>query len=138
MPTISSDQTEKMLVLIRQTLSAYPDIHFATLFGSAATGRMTAGSDVDVSVAAMRPLNVERRGELATSLSLALGREVDLIDLQAVSGLILQQALCKGRILVNRDPELYARLIKRLWYNQSDMMPYTRRILQERNRRWIP
>jgi hypothetical protein len=67
----------------------------------------------------------------------ALGREVDLVDLQDVSGLILEQALCRSKVLKNADHLVYARLLKRLWYNQTDMMPYVKRILEQRSNRWL-
>ncbi len=98
---------------------------------------MTEQSDVDIAVASRERLSVETRGRLAVALSCALDREVDLIDLQAVSGLILEQALCTGKIVKNADHDLYAGLLKRLWYNQADMMPYCRRILEHRSRRWL-
>ena len=108
---------------ISTVLMEFPQIVFAALFGSAAKGRLTEQSDVDIAVAARERLSVETRGELAVALSSALGREVDLVDFQTVSGLILEQALCTGKIVKNADHELYARLMKRLWYNQADMMP---------------
>jgi predicted nucleotidyltransferase len=128
---------ELLVEKIIEVLEGFPQVLFSTLFGSAAKGRMTVGSDVDIAVAACEALSIESRGELASALSLGLGREVDLIDLQAVSGLILEQALCTGKIVKNADHDLYARLLKRLWYNQADMMPYYRRILEQRNSQWL-
>ncbi len=122
---------------ITEVLKGFPQVVFTTLFGSAAKGRMTEQSDVDIAVAAQEKLSAESRGQLAVALSCALEREVDLIDLQAVSGLILEQALGTGKIVKNADHDLYSRLLKRLWYNQADMMPYYRRILEQRSRRWL-
>ena len=124
-------------VLISAVLQDYANIYFVTLFGSASKGRMTEQSDVDIAVAASERLSVDTRGRLAVALSCALGKEVDLVDLQAVSGLILEQALCTGRIVKNTDHNLYAGLLKRLWYNQADMMPYYRRILERRSEVWF-
>ncbi len=75
--------------------------------------------------------------DLATELSIHLRREVDLIDMQQVSGPILEQALCRGELMKNSDPDLYARLLKKLWYEQADMLPYYRRVLEERSRQWL-
>lgn len=122
---------------IRHVLEDYPQIQFATLFGSAARDQLTDRSDIDVAVAAQTALSLDTRIELADRLTQALHREVDLIDLQAVSGTILEQSLCHGRLVLKKDPILYAELIKRLWFNQADMMPYTRRILAERRRRFL-
>ncbi len=133
----SQSGAELLKMKIAEVLKDFPQILFATLFGSAAKGRMTEQSDVDVAVASWERLSVETRGGLAVALSCALGREVDLVDFQAVSGLILEQALCTGTIVKNADHGLYARLLKRLWYNQADMMPYVRKILEQRSSRWL-
>ena len=121
-------QPESMDKLISVVFTDFPQVLFAILFGSAAKGRLTAQSDVDIAVAANKVLSVESRCDLAVALSCALGREVDLIDLQAVSGPILEQALCSGRILKNNDHDLYAGLMKRLWYNQADMMMASQKV----------
>ncbi len=134
---VEGRELQNMKLKIAEVLECFPQVLFSTLFGSAAKGRMTQQSDVDIAVAARRQLSLETRGSLAVALSTALGREVDLIDCQAVSGLILEQALCSGIIVKNADHDLYARLLKRLWYNQADMMPYCRQILEQRNSRWL-
>jgi uncharacterized protein len=102
---------------IRQVLEAYPQIQVATLFGSAARDQLTDWSDIDIAVAAQASLSLDIRMELADQLTQALRREVDLIDLQCVSGTILAQSLCHGRLLLKRDAVLYAELLKRLWFN---------------------
>ncbi len=121
-----------MIDIINHTLDDFPEVRFCTLFGSAAQERLTAQSDVDIAVAAQRKLTPEDKVQLSQTLCSALKREVDLVDLQDVSGLILEQALCKAVIVKNDDHELYARLLKRLWYNQADMMPYVKQILEQR------
>jgi len=98
---------------------------------------LTDRSDIDVAVAAETRLPLETRLAMAIQLSKALHREVDLIDLQDVAGEILQQSLCHGTNLLQKDAGLYARLIQRLWFDQADMMPYRRRILAERRRRFL-
>jgi predicted nucleotidyltransferase len=128
---------DQMIDIINHTLDDFPEVRFCTLFGSAAQGRLTAHSDVDIAVAAQRKLTPEDKVRLSQALSSALKKEVDLVDLQDVSGLILEQALCKAVIVKNDDHELYARLLKRLWYNQADMMPYVKQILAQRSTNWL-
>jgi predicted nucleotidyltransferase len=122
---------------ILHVLEQFPEVKLASLFGSAARGQLTGRSDIDVAVAAETRLPLETRLAMAVQLSKALHREVDLIDLQDVTGEILQQSLCQGVKLLQKDAELYARLIQRLWFDQADMMPYRRRILAERRRRFL-
>ncbi|KIH75378.1 Predicted nucleotidyltransferase [Geoalkalibacter ferrihydriticus] len=128
---------DQMIDIINHTLSDFPEVRFSTLFGSAAQQRLTTRSDVDIAVAGKQKLNVDTKVRLSQALSSALKREVDLVDLQDVSGLILEQALCQAVIVKNADHELYARLLKRLWYNQADMMPYVRQILEHRSAQWL-
>src|SRR5215510_10198278 len=122
---------------ILRVLAQFPKVHIAYLFGSAARNCLTSTSDVDIAVAADTRLPLETRLALAARMAQALHREVDLIDLQDVTGEILQQSLCRGTKLLQKDARVHADLIKRLWFDQSDMMPYRRRILAERRRRFV-
>jgi predicted nucleotidyltransferase len=122
---------------ICSVLDNFPDIRFCTLFGSAAVGRLTVASDIDIAVSAGRRLTIEEKFALTAELSRLLKREVDLVDLEAVSGLILEQALCKSKILLKKDPDNYAELLKRLWFHNADMQPYVRRILEQRAEKWL-
>ncbi len=126
-----------MKTAILHVLEQFPEVQIAYLFGSAARGQLTSRSDIDVAVAAETRLPLETRLAMAVQLSKALHREVDLIDLQEVTGEILQQSLCQGVKLLQKDAGLYARLMQRLWFDQADMMPYRRRILAERRRRFL-
>jgi predicted nucleotidyltransferase len=129
------DQRVKTAIL--RVLERFPEVKLAYVFGSAARGQLTSMSDIDVAVAAETQLPLETRLAMAIQLSQALHREVDLIDLQDVTGEILQQSLCQGTNLLQKDAGLYARLIRRLWFDQADVMPYRRRILAERRRRFL-
>ena len=118
-------------------MNNYESVRLCLVFGSTASGKAVSKSDVDVAVAAAEPLSVDTRMELMEALSLALKRPVDLVDLTTASGPILRVALSKGRVLKNQDKLLYARLISRMLFNQTDMMPYYNRILKERRRRYF-
>ncbi len=108
---------------IKEVLANYPYIGLAVLFGSHATGRQRPSSDVDIAVATKRNLSKSEKMNLIDDLALSFGRPVDLVDLNSVSGTILQQVLCTGIILINKQPTLYAKLILKMWYNQADFMP---------------
>ena len=123
---------------IKDVLEQYPEIVVALLFGSAVKERLTKASDIDIdiAVAGPRPLSLGLRATLNGKISLALLRDVDLVDLQIVSGHILQQALCTGE-KIKMDGVIYPSLVKKMWFNQADMMPLTK-MVQERNcRRFI-
>jgi len=128
---------EDLHEILRTALSEFPFVRLCLVFGSTASGKSTAESDLDVAVAAAEPLPAETRLEVLEALSSATHREVDLIDLAAETGPILKQALSKGIVVQNNDKLLYARLISRMLFAEADMMPYYHRILRERRERFI-
>lgn len=122
---------------LRKRLQSMPGLKLVILYGSAATGRMTVHSDVDVAVLFDRPLCAETKMALAVELGAELSRSVDLVDLSSLNGTLLKQILCKGRVLIRKSPEDLADLLCRMTYNQADMMPYVVRTLQERQERFV-
>jgi uncharacterized protein len=133
---MKADRTE-LGQRLRRRLQSMPGLTLAILYGSAATGRMTGHSDVDVAVLFDRPMDAEARMTLAAELGGVLARAVDLVDLSSLNGTILKQILCKGQVLINRSPAALAALLCRMTYNQADMMPYVARTLQERQERFV-
>ncbi len=127
----------EILEPIRSVLRNHPEVKLCIVFGSVATGRASAGSDLDIAVAGDRALSEEQYLNLCDALSSATPRMVDLLDLMTANGEILKQALSKGVLVQNLDKGLYARLIIRMLYNQADMMPYHYRILRERRERFL-
>ena len=121
---------------VERVLRAERGVRVAVLYGSVATGYMRPDSDVDVAVLLDSPMDAGRKMAIISRLEAALSREVDLVDLSALTGTILKQILCKGRVLI-KTPAAFAALMSRMLYNQQDMMPYVTRTLLERQRRFI-
>jgi predicted nucleotidyltransferase len=121
---------------IRQVLNQHGGVRLAILFGSLATGRATAESDLDLAVLMDAPLSAETKMALIADLSLAIGRPVDLIDLKTTGEPLLGQILKHGVRLFGSESD-YADLIKRHLFDEADFTPYRRRILTERRRQWI-
>lgn len=121
---------------IRRVLERHPGIRLAILFGSFATGRVRADSDLDVAVDVGRPLTAEEKIEFMGDLALEIGRPVDLIDLSSVGEPLLGQIVTRGRRLMGSDTR-YAEVIRRHLFDEADFMPYRSRILAERRKRWI-
>jgi uncharacterized protein len=132
-----NDPMEKLLEPIRSVLLKHPDIKLCILFGSAAVGRASANSDLDIAVAGYQALSGDEYLELMAEFSSATHHEIDLLDLATATGVILKQALSKGIVLQNLDKNLYAQHISRMLFNQADMMPYHDRILRERRERFL-
>ncbi len=122
---------------IRRCIASRPEIRLAIAFGSIAAGRETPDSDLDLAVAAARPLFADEKADLVHALAQATGRPIDLVDLATATGTLLSRVLSTGRLIVRRDTALYAELIRRAIYDEADRAPYRRRILEAQRRRWI-
>jgi predicted nucleotidyltransferase len=121
---------------VRDVLSSQSQIRQAILFGSAAAGRQHRDSDLDLAVSAERPLLAAEKTALISALAAAVGRPVDLVDLQTAGEPLLGQILRHGKRLLGSDSD-YAALIRRHVFDQADFSPYRNRILAERRRAWI-
>ena len=70
-------------------------------------------------------------------ISQTVGREVDLIDLQAVTGTVRHQAMTKGIVLVNKDPNLYAKIMRDMLYYEADLAPQIQQLIDYRLKKFI-
>ena len=122
---------------ITEIISSMPKIQIATVFGSYAKGCNHADSDVDIAIAADKPIHHKKMMQIKTDLTVALDKDIDLIDLNAVNGLILKEALCSGNLILKKNTLIYANLIRKLIYYQMDMMPYYSRILKIRRENYF-
>ena len=94
----------KLLSILRGALRTEHNVGFALLFGSVARGTAAPGSDVDVLVA-LRDPDLERVVELATKLTAAIGRRVDVVRLEDAESepSFLADVIADGRVLVDRE-----------------------------------
>lgn len=122
---------------ITNRLRGHERIRAAWVFGSVAAGTPTPSSDLDVAVLADDPLSSDKKKALIERLAQETGRPVDLIDLQATHGPIIDRVLQGGTRLFCTDTTLYAELLTRWWLDRADWRPYRRRILKERREQWI-
>jgi predicted nucleotidyltransferase len=91
------------------------------LFGSRARG--AAGRESDVDLAALfgrRPAALELL-EARSDLEGLVGHEVDLVDLDQASPILVMQVLRHGRLLLNRDPLRYQRIVSALPSRYEDL-----------------
>jgi predicted nucleotidyltransferase len=92
------------LALQRLALECCPGMRLALLFGSEARGRATEASDVDVAVFAPG----EDLLALASGLSEACGRQVDVVSLEDPGIPLLEELLRDAQLLYEREPGTYA------------------------------
>ena len=123
---------------IKKVLDSYNEIDLVIVFGSILNEkRFNKDSDIDIAIAGKDIFSPDFLVELNLELSEKLKNEFDIVDLNKNSGVILQQALCNGKKLICRNSLLYAELIKKMWYNQADMMPNVRMIWEYRRNKML-
>ena len=98
----SRDQLEQTL---RSQLAAVTSIESAWLFGSRARDTARDRSDVDLAVRFVdgRAPAVTTTLDLASALTLAIGLEVEVIDVERAPSDLVHRVLRDGRLLVERD-----------------------------------
>jgi len=123
---------------LKKNILNYNEIEFAIVFGSILDkNRFNKNSDIDIAIAGNNIFDYDFILDLNLSLSASFNYEFDIVDLNKNSGVILQQALCNGKILLNKNNELYVQLIKKMWYNQADMMQNVRMIWKKRREKLL-
>ncbi len=102
-----------LLSTLRAALRTEPNVRFALLFGSTATGADTPDSDVDVLVA-LRDAGFERVVDLTEKLTGLAGRRVDVVALEdaEAEASLFAEIVRDGRVLVDRE-DLWPRLRRR-------------------------
>lgn len=134
MNAIIQDSNLKQIILA--AISIQPGIRLAILFGSLATGKGRAESDLDLAVDAGRSLTVSEKMALISELAQSTGRPIDLVDIHTVGEPLLGQILQHGKRILGSDTH-YANLVTRHLIDQADFLPYRDRILAERRKAWI-
>lgn len=95
------EQEDRLAVTaIRGTV---PGVVAVYRFGSSVSGGRNPGSDVDLAVLAMAPVDPLLRFDLQERLASALRQSVDLVDLRVASPVMAIQVIGKGRLLFDAD-----------------------------------
>ena len=126
-----------LIETIRAVVECRSEVDVCILFGSAATGELTAESDIDIALCGERSFGADSLVEIGLELESRLGRAVDILDLARLDGLILREVLSTGRKILNRRPELLAHHIKRMLFYSADMYPLYRRMVRSRLKRFV-
>jgi len=116
--------TEELLDRLRTALAGRSELRFAVLFGSAVTRGPDQARDIDVAVSCLRPLALLDRAQLATALELAIGREVDVVDVDEASTLLRWEVVRHGRTILANDPEHLLQFKARVPIERADLEPY--------------
>ena len=122
---------EEAIEKLKHILKYRSEVEVCLLFGSAAEKNdIPERSDYDIAVCGNQEFETNYLADLQLDLSEVLKRDVDLLDLSRLDGLILMKVLTSGQKIVNKKPELLARHIKRMLFYREDMYP-NYRMMQE-------
>jgi len=116
-------ESEAIINQVRHFLSGQADISLAILYGSAASDRLSRHSDVDLAVSSAQGLSAETCLSISLALTRKLDREVSVIDMNKMHGVILQEVLTKG-IIVKKNSQLMVRHVLRMQEFTEDVLPY--------------
>jgi uncharacterized protein len=104
-PGIKDQIPEDLCRRINNFARGHVEIVAIYIFGSIATAKNRAGSDIDVAIMFRSPIKGMERVQLETSLSNLLERDVDLIVFEEVSPLLQHQILKYGCLVYESDPK---------------------------------
>ncbi len=94
---------------------------YATVFGSVARGEARVDSDIDVAVSFGKPMSSDLRMAMIGIVAAVSGRSADLIDLEAVGGLVLARAL-GGREIYCDDVTTRQRMIAKMQRSEDERL----------------
>lgn len=124
MHTKQSIMTRKLTTIIAEVFRRYPDIQAVYLFGSSASGKQRAGSDIDLAVV---PENHKARGKKLSILSDLARHGLDHVDLLFLDtdDTVLKYEAVRQNKLVYAAPEfdrgaLYSKIVR----EYLDFEPY--------------
>lgn len=128
-----------MLAAIATALRPLDEVRAALLFGSRATGRARADSDIDVAVLLDATLAPERPIERLSRLLKALAKELaadrlDLVILNDAPPALAFQVLKHGRVAFERDARDLHRLRVRTYSQHADYQ-HAESVFREATRR---
>ena len=94
------------------------------LYGSAVLDRLSPSSDIDIAVGSKKSLSNDYCIELSRKLSLITDREVSIINIEKMEGIILQEVLVKGITIKNSKSNYKARFLSKMYEYTEDILPY--------------
>lgn len=90
--------------IVSQLKKRFPTLTFVYLFGSMATKRATATSDVDIAILATSHLDSVEKWDSAQELAILLKQDVDLIDLATASTVLRYEIITSGTLIYTQNP----------------------------------
>lgn len=99
---------EQRIRSLREALSGAGDLFFTALFGSALGPHWRQDSDIDIAILPRDSMPLARELALGVDLSLAGGREVDVVNLDDASTVLKHNIATSGRLLIEFEAGAWA------------------------------
>ncbi|MGB9686683.1 MAG: type VII toxin-antitoxin system MntA family adenylyltransferase antitoxin [Rectinema subterraneum] len=128
---------EETIARLREHYGVRDDIALLIVHGSAAQDHLRPDSDIDIALALRHPLSIDEKLDYILDFSKTCGREIDLSDLRTIGGLFLHQVLSKGILIINRDIELYTKLVQKSLIYIEDIHPIHQNAQTQRIKEFI-
>jgi predicted nucleotidyltransferase len=112
---------------LRRVLALRPEVRFACLFGSAVTRGPELARDIDVAASFRTSPSLLELGELEGYLERAIGRTVDLVDLDQATTLLRWEVARTGFALCSPDAVAWLEFRARAPIEYFDLQPYRER-----------
>ena len=96
--------SDQQLKQIEDYLAKTLDPYLIVLFGSAATGKLRADSDIDLAYLSDQDIEAYDLFMLSQQLASLLGRDVHLLNLNQVPTVLQAQVIDKGKMILDREP----------------------------------
>ena len=100
------------------------EIELCLMYGSTVQDRLTERSDIDIAIGSEHGISNQKCLELSRILTLATDREVSVIAIEKMEGVILQEVLVKGITIKNTNVNFKANLIIRMLEFTEDILPF--------------
>ncbi len=115
---------EAVITALKPLIDNDPEVELCILYGSAALDNLSERSDIDIAVGSEIGLSNDHCIELSQKMSLVTNREVSIIDIEKMEGIILQEVLVKGITLKNSNTNYKAVHISKMYDFTEDILPF--------------
>jgi predicted nucleotidyltransferase len=120
----------KILATLADFFAMKSGVLLVFLFGSAASGKMTEDSDIDIGILFEYKHDFYEINELKSELNAILKREIDIAVLNSVSPILKMQVLKNGILAFAKDKKFYNQFYVDT-INQYDDLKQTRKICED-------
>jgi predicted nucleotidyltransferase len=110
-----------------RTIPGGRDLRFCILFGSSSMRSPAAAKDVDLAISSLHPMTLMQRGALELEIEDAVGKPVDVVDVDEASTLLRWEILRHGVVVASDDETALRTFQAHVPLEYADLRPYLER-----------